>query len=141
MSDKKYREKLKEVEARHFDGDQQELADVVAWIQEQGYVWFDMFTPASACGVSIDPSSGSLILVNKKGELSRVQRGYWVVKQPNGNLEPLADEEFHATFEEIDDSTVIVAPIDPTPVDPTPVEPPVDPTPVDPPADPGVESV
>lgn len=138
----KFREKPREIEARHFDGDQQALMDVVSWIQENGYVWYDMFTPAPAGGVSMDPSTGFLLLVDKKGELAQVQRGYWIIKKPNGNLVPMSNAEFTATYEVVDDSTVIVAPIEPTPApeDPTPTpEPtpaPVDPTPTPDPVEP-----
>jgi hypothetical protein len=115
---KKYKEKLKEVEAQCFDGDQQALMDVVSWIQENGYVWYDMFTPAPACGVTMDPSTGFLILVNRQGELARVQKSDWVVKQPNGNLAKMTNEEFEATYEEVKPaptSTTFEAPIEQLP--------------------------
>lgn len=100
-STNRFREKQKEVEARLFDGDTEDMMAVVTWIQSKGYIWFDLFTPAPSRGVSIDPATGFLSLVNSKGELAAAQKGDWVLSLPDGDMKPMKANEFEATYQEI----------------------------------------
>lgn len=98
-----FREKPREIEAKRFFGTEQDKLDVITWVKSKGYTWFDMFTPAPTNGVSIDRSTGFMLLVDSKGNLAAVESGDWVVVDPTGLIYPMKDESFHATFAEIVD--------------------------------------
>jgi hypothetical protein len=96
-----FTEKPKRVEARRFDGSPDDMWAVLVWVQENGYTLYDTFTPAPSRGVSIIASAGYLSLVDSSGNLSSVQKGDWVIKQPNGDFKRMSNDEFEATFEPV----------------------------------------
>lgn len=96
-----YREKLREVEAKCFDGTEDEMLQVVDWIKSLGYTWFDMFTPAPTKGVSIERRTGFLMIVDVEGNLATAQKGDWIINDPTGRVYPMKPANFDATFEQI----------------------------------------
>lgn len=98
---KKYVEKPRQVEACPFDGETSDLMACVAWVQENGYVWYDMFTPAPARGVTIDPATGFLIIINRDGRTMSAEKGqHWLVKGVDGSIITMPADEFNATYKE-----------------------------------------
>lgn len=96
-----YREKRREVEARQFTGNENEMLDVVNWVMQQGYSWFDLFTPAPSRGVSIERKTGFMLISDDNGEFMRAGRGDWVVRDPTGRVRPMSDADFNATYDQI----------------------------------------
>lgn len=108
----KFREKAKVIEARVFDGDQAALMDVVNWIRENGYTWFDLFTPVPASGVGMEPTTGFLLISNKSRVLHSAQKGDWVIKRVDGDFTTMTKAAFTSTYKHVDGSmpTTEVAP-------------------------------
>lgn len=96
-----FREKPKVIEARLFAGSTSDLMAVVSWIQSNGYVWFDMFTPAPGNGITIDAATGFLNIMTPEGLMMAQQGMHYMVKDVSGKIRPMPKAEFEATFEEV----------------------------------------
>lgn len=94
-----YEEKRLRVQAMRFDGTTDDLMAVANWIQENGYVWYDPFTPAPPRGVTMYPATGFMQLVDSKGQAVQVKRGEWVLLMPDGDFKSMTVSEFQARFE------------------------------------------
>lgn len=97
-----FREKPKEIEGRLFDGDTAALMDVVSWIQDNGYVWYEPFTPAPAKGITIDPATGFLGIMTSDG-LKFAEKGDWIYKDVTGEFKTMKADVFEATYEQVKD--------------------------------------
>ena len=106
---KKFRKKPVTVEAMRLEGTAGETMEVYRWIEENTASGsYDTNArdengerlPVPASGVSIDASTGFLVIATLEGEMT-AKPGDWIIRGVAGEFYPCKPDIFAATYEEM----------------------------------------
>ena len=98
---RKYRKKPVVIEAMRFAGTPIEAIEVYRWIEENTAGSYDTNDPSGEVpdsGVSIDASTGFLVIATLEGEML-AKLGDWIIRGVAGEFYPCKPEIFAATYE------------------------------------------
>ena len=98
---KKFRKKPVTIEAMRFDGTPAEAMEVYRWIEENTAGSYDTNDPSGevpGSGVSIDASTGFLVIATLEGEMI-AKPGDWIIRGVAGEFYPCKPEIFDVTYE------------------------------------------
>jgi hypothetical protein len=98
-----HRKKPVEIEARQLLGTDGEIhSNVYKWVEENTQGSFDPYSrPVPASGVSIDPSTGFLLLATLEGVM-QAKPGDWIIRGVQGEFYPCKPDIFEQTYEAIE---------------------------------------
>lgn len=101
-----YRRKTQDVEALRYIGSEVDKQGVVVWAQSVvGWIpWHDRFLRKNEQGITQQPYSNELVLLNGQGLFEVVHEGYWLVNF-NGKLKRVENDKFKSEFDFVDDET------------------------------------
>ena len=103
MTAHRFRKRPVEVEAHRFGPDAPTATDTHTWAEGLvGYYDCTKPGPAPTSGVSIDPADGLTVIATLEGAL-KVQPGDWIVRGVRGELYPVRNDIFEATYEPVED--------------------------------------
>lgn len=106
---RKYRKKPVTIETMRLEGTTGEIHAVYRWIEENTAGSYDTNArdengdrlPGPDSGVSIDASTGFLVIATLEGEMT-AKPGDWIIRGVAGEFYPCKPEIFEATYEEAD---------------------------------------